>query len=118
MAEQPRRQEPSADTVALLFEQFGDVLIPLENVRARYFRNLSPERFRRVVRTGQIPLPITTLDGSRKAQAYIHITQLADYIEHRAACAADEQDIELPPPHTGAPATGPQGHHHEERKPS
>ncbi|WP_110641060.1 pyocin activator PrtN family protein [Salinicola sp. CPA57] len=73
-----------SSTVALLFEQFGDVLIPLEAVRARYFRNLGPDRFRRAIREGQIDLPVTTLDSSQKAQGFICIYHLAVLIERQA----------------------------------
>lgn len=82
-------------TVALLFEQFGDVLIPLESVRERYFRNLGPTRFRAAIREGRIELPITTLDGSNKAQPFICIYHLAVLIERQA----NDSVRQLPPRH-------------------
>ncbi|TFH84941.1 transcriptional regulator [Billgrantia azerbaijanica] len=83
--------EPTS-TVALLYRQFGDVLIPLEDVRRAYFRNRSAERFRRALREGTIPLPIVRLDESHKGQGYICLHQLAAYIEWRARRAALQQE--------------------------
>ncbi|MGY4876478.1 pyocin activator PrtN family protein [Vreelandella aquamarina] len=79
---------PDTSTVALLYEQFERVLIPLDDVRVAYFRNLNPETFRRALRSNRVPLPIVTLDDSEKATAYICIYQLAALIEHRAIKAA------------------------------
>ncbi|TFH86630.1 transcriptional regulator [Billgrantia azerbaijanica] len=83
--------EPTS-TVALLYRQFGDVLIPLEDVRRAYFRNRSAERFRRALREETIPLPIVRLDESFKGQGYICLFQLAAYIELRAQGAARALD--------------------------
>lgn len=73
-----------------LFRLFGDVLVPVEVVRVRYFRNLNGESFAKALAAGRIPLPITTLDPSRKGQPYIEIYQLAVYIDVRTHIA-DEQ---------------------------
>lgn len=75
---------PDTSTVALLFDQFGKVLIPLEDVRVAFFRNRSAERFRRALRERTIPLPVITLDNSQKGIAYVCIYQLAAFIEHHA----------------------------------
>ncbi|WP_278369545.1 pyocin activator PrtN family protein [Vreelandella titanicae] len=82
---------PDNSTVGLLHQQFGKVLIPVEEVRLAYYRNLNKETFRRVLRSFRIPLPVITLDVSEKAQSYICIYQLAAYIEHRAIEAAYAQ---------------------------
>lgn len=71
-------------TVGLLFEQFGDVLIPLDAVRTRYFRNINEKNFRAAIREGRIQLPVTTLDDSQKAQAFVCIYHLAVLIERQA----------------------------------
>lgn len=84
--------EPDS-TVALLYREFGDVLIPLEAVRMRYFRNRSPERFRRALRERTIPLPIVKLDESAKGQGYICLYHLAAFIEHRARESASERHV-------------------------
>jgi len=75
-------------TAALLRERFGDVLIPLEDVRKAYFRNRSADRFRRALREGVIPLPVVRLDASNKGQGFICLWQLAAYIDWHAAQAA------------------------------
>ncbi|WP_342594550.1 pyocin activator PrtN family protein [Salinicola lusitanus] len=73
-----------SSTVALLFEQFGDVLIPLDAVRGRYFRNLNEANFRAAIREGRIDLPVITLDRSQKAQPFVCIYHLAVLIERQA----------------------------------
>lgn len=80
-------------TVALLYREFGDVLIPLESVRVRYFRNRNEQTFRRALREGEIPLPVVTLDDSHKTPRYICLYQLAAYIEHQAREAAAQREV-------------------------
>lgn len=95
----PEWQEPEdaheTSTVALLFEQFGDVMIPLDAVRERYFRNLNMQNIRAAIRDGRICLPITTLDASQKAQPFVCIYHLAVLIERRAHASVKQ----LPPRH-------------------
>ncbi|RUR51694.1 hypothetical protein ELY40_16460 [Vreelandella populi] len=87
--------EASLDTstVALLYQQFGKVMIPLEDVRIAFFRNRSADRFRRALRERTIPLPVITLDNSQKGIAYVCIYQLAAYMEHYAVEAARSFDV-------------------------
>jgi len=68
---------PDPATVELLYRIFGDVMIPLEKVRERYFRNLNKESFAAEIATGRIQLPVTTLDSSRKAPKYAHVKHVA-----------------------------------------
>ncbi|GHC19266.1 pyocin activator PrtN family protein [Aidingimonas halophila] len=75
--------EPDTSTVALLYQRFGDVLVDLDSIRRAYFRNLSPDRFRRALREQRIPLPIVRLDRSAKAQPFISIYHMAALIEAR-----------------------------------
>ncbi|MDH4873041.1 pyocin activator PrtN family protein [Pseudomonas sp. BN515] len=86
--------QPRPMTVDMLFRMFGTVLIPLEDVRAKMFRNLNEKRFRLTVGTRRLPIPVTTVDGSSKALPFIEIHQLAAYIEHRATLA-DEDLVRL-----------------------
>ena len=58
---------PDADTVELLYRNFGDVLIPLDKLREQYFCYLNERSFIAEIISGRIQLPITTLDSSRKA---------------------------------------------------
>ncbi len=87
----PALEAQPVSTVGLLYREFGDVLIPLEAVRLRYFRNRNGETFRRALRDGEIPLPVITLDDSHKSPRYICLYQLAAYIEQRSRDAALER---------------------------
>lgn len=88
-------EEPLDDTstVALLYRQFGGVLIDPDRVRQAYFRNLNEATFRRALRDGRIPLPLVTLDDSAKAMTYVCIYQLAALIEARATHAAAQREV-------------------------
>ena len=81
---------PRPMTVELLFRMFGSVVIPVEEVRTKLFRNLNAEQFRRTLATERLPVPATTLDDSRKAPLFIEIHHLAAFVEHRAALADSE----------------------------
>ncbi|MCY1529375.1 Pyocin activator protein PrtN [compost metagenome] len=82
---------PRAQTVEMLFRTFGDVLAPVEQVRARYFRNLNDDNFTRALNASRVLLPVTTLDTSAKAPKFIDIRHLAIFIDTRA----DTADAEL-----------------------
>ncbi len=75
----------------LLYRTFGDVLIPIDKVRVQYFRNLNEQTFNDQLNSGRIPLPVTTLDSSRKALKYAHIRHVAALIDIRAHKADEEQ---------------------------
>lgn len=81
---------PESATVELLFRTFGDVLIPLDRIRERYFRNLNEQSFAAEISSGRIQLPITTLDTSRKAPKYAHIRHVASLIDIRAYKADED----------------------------
>ncbi|WP_444437469.1 pyocin activator PrtN family protein [Pseudomonas sp. A6] len=78
---------PRQETVALVYQIFGDVLVPLEQVRERWFRNLNRENFGKALACGRIALPVTTLDDSHKAMQYVAVDHLAAYVEQRASLA-------------------------------
>ncbi|WP_371370012.1 pyocin activator PrtN family protein [Pseudomonas sp. QL9] len=78
---------PRQETVALVYQIFGDVLVPLEQVRERWFRNLNRENFGKALACGRIALPVTTLDDSHKAMQYVAVGHLAAYVEQRASLA-------------------------------
>lgn len=81
---------PDAATVELLYRNFGDVLIPLDKLRAQYFRYLNEQSFIAEIISGRIQLPITTLDSSRKATKFAHIRHVAALIDIRAYKADEE----------------------------
>jgi len=85
---------PRPETVELLHRTLGDVLVPLETVRARYFRNLNKETFRKAIGE-RISLPITTLDPSRKAEEFIDIRHFASYLDSRAYQADESMAREM-----------------------
>lgn len=75
---------PRGQTVEMLYRTFGDVLAPVEQVRARYFRNLNDDNFTRALNAGRVPLPVTILDTSAKAPKFVDIRHLAIFIDSRA----------------------------------
>lgn len=80
---------PRAQTVELLYRTFGDVLAPIDQVRARYFRNLTADNFTRALNASRVLLPVTTLDASAKAPKFIDIRHLAIFIDTQAETADD-----------------------------
>ncbi|HCK4736129.1 TPA: pyocin activator PrtN family protein [Pseudomonas aeruginosa] len=72
---------PRPETVELLYRTFGDVLIPLEQLRTRYFRNLNEDSFSLAIKAKRIALP---LDPSRKAPLFVDVRHLAALIDSRA----------------------------------
>lgn len=85
---------PRGQTVELLYRTFGDVLAPVDQVRARYFRNLNDDNFTRALNAGRVALPVTSLDTSAKAPKFIDIRHLAIFIDS----LADAADAALAPP--------------------
>ncbi|RMQ45938.1 putative Transcriptional regulator [Pseudomonas cichorii] len=81
---------PDTATIELLYRTFGDVLIPLDKLRVQYFRNLNERTFVTEIESGRIPLPITTLDTSRKAPKFAHIRHVAALIDIRAYKADED----------------------------
>ncbi|SFB59006.1 pyocin activator PrtN family protein [Azotobacter beijerinckii] len=88
---------PPPDALERLFRVFGDELIPLEQLRARYFRNMNAETFKAAIGTERIPLPVTTVVTSNKRQQYVHLRHLAAYIEERAWLADEDLARRLSP---------------------
>lgn len=101
-------QAPDAATIELLYRTFGDVLIPIDQLRARYFRNLNERSFQTEIESGRIQLPITTLDCSRKAPKFVYIRHVAALIE-ASAYKADEA---LARTQDTSAAESPNGRHH------
>lgn len=92
---------PLPDTLGRLFQIFGDELIPIEEVRVRYFRNMNAETFKAALGTERIPLPVTTMVESNKRLSFIYIRHLAAYIEARASMADGELAQRLGPENEG-----------------
>ncbi len=81
---------PRSQTVELLYRTLGDLLVPVDVVRERYFRKLNPDNFTRALTSGRVALPITTLDPSAKQTRFVDIRHLAIFIDAQAD-AADEE---------------------------
>lgn len=93
---------PRSETTELLFRVFGDVLVPVDRVRAHYFRNLNEESFAGVLASTRLPLAKVTLEDSRKALQYVDIRYLAALIDARSAQADDDLHHKLNPETTEA----------------
>lgn len=76
-------RSPSSLLAALLFKRFGDVLIPVNDVRLAYFPRRSPNRFKRALRSGEIALPITRVDDSSRGDDLVSVHALAEFIIQR-----------------------------------
>ncbi|MGA3825371.1 pyocin activator PrtN family protein [Pseudomonas chlororaphis] len=81
---------PDSSTVEMLYRTFGDLLIPLEELRVRYFRNLNATTFAADIDAGRVPLPLITLKDSRKSNKYVHVRHLAAWIDIRTYKADEE----------------------------
>jgi hypothetical protein len=81
---------PRAQTVELLYRTLGDLLVPVDQVRERYFRNLNPDNFTRALASGRVALPVTNLDTSAKRPRFIDIRHLAILIDAQADAADTE----------------------------
>lgn len=89
---------PRGQTVELLYRTFGDVLAPVDQVRARYFRNLNDDNFTRAINAGRVPLPVTSLDTSAKAPKFVDIRHLAIFIDTQADAADTALTDAISPP--------------------
>lgn len=78
-------------TTFQLMAQYETLLIPVKSVAQDYF-GVSNQVLLRKVDAGTIPLPITKMEESQKAAKYVHIEDLAAYIEARRSEA--QRDFE------------------------
>jgi hypothetical protein len=68
----------------------GRAAVPLEQIVADYFPHLSVRKFLRKALGGQIRLPILRIEASQKSQKYVHLADLARYLDERRAAAVKE----------------------------
>ncbi len=79
------------NTVFLLMAQYnGAAVIPLDDVLSDYFWGQSRVQFLAKVDRGEIRIPVTRMEASRKAMVGIGLVDLADYIDARFAAARKE----------------------------
>lgn len=93
---------PRSETTEMLFRVFGDVLVPVDRVRAHYFRNLNEDTFATVLASLRLPVAKVTLEDSKKALQYIDIRYLAALIDARSAQADEDLHRKLNPETTEA----------------
>lgn len=86
---------PRAQTVELLYRTLGDVLVPADQVRIRYFGNLNQDNFTRAVNSGRLGLPVVALDTSAKAPKFIDIRHLAILIDNQADAADNDLAVKM-----------------------
>lgn len=80
-------------TLFLLMAQYdGQVLIPLDRVRADYFSHLTLEKLKMKVAAGQIDLLIVPIEKSQKSARGVHVNDLAAYLDTQHAKAKAEHD--------------------------
>jgi hypothetical protein len=70
--------------------QFNAPLLPIETVRANFFPHLSEDTFNRRARANDLGFPIVRADRSQKAAMFVHVEDLADYLESRRSAAMRE----------------------------
>lgn len=79
-----------ADLIKRLESQFNAPLLPLETVRTNFFPHLSEDTFNRRARANDLGFPIIRTDRSQKAAMFVHVEDLADYLESRRSVAVRE----------------------------
>lgn len=71
------------NTVFLLMAQFEKVAIPLEAVRKEFFGGMTDVAFKRCLSDGRIKLPVARASDSQKSERFVHVADLAAYIDER-----------------------------------
>ncbi|PRX09999.1 UNVERIFIED_ORG: pyocin activator protein PrtN [Martelella mediterranea] len=80
----PDNTSPRPKTIFFLMIQYeGRATITVEQVCEDYFAHLTPAKFLRKVSLGDIEIPVTQAEPSQKSQKYVHINDLADYIDRQ-----------------------------------
>lgn len=79
-----------SDLARQLESQFKTPLLALEVVRTNFFSHLSADSFNRRARANDLGFPVITAERSQKSAMFVHISDLAAYLESRRAVAARE----------------------------
>ncbi|MFD1558670.1 pyocin activator PrtN family protein [Paraburkholderia silviterrae] len=82
-----------SDLLTRLEAQFNAPLLPVEVVRANFFPHLSEEVFNRRARANDFGFPVMSADRSQKAAMFVHIEDLAAYLDTRRAVATREHAV-------------------------
>jgi hypothetical protein len=79
------------NTAFLLMAQYGGkAVIPLEDIRRDFFDHMSPEKMKRKVTTGALPLPVIRSEDSQKSWKGVHVMDLANYLDKQREAALKE----------------------------
>lgn len=77
-------------TVMMLMMMYDNrPVIPADRVAADWF-DLTLDRFLRKQSSGAIPLPVILMEESRKSFKGVHVQDLADFIDRKAAEARED----------------------------
>ena len=79
-----------SDLVKRLESQFNAPLLPAEVVRTNFFPHLSEDTFNRRARANDFGFPVISTDRSQKAAMFVHVEDLAAYLDSRRTVAARE----------------------------
>jgi hypothetical protein len=77
-------------TLQRLESQFNAPLLPMEVVRMNFFPHLSEDTFSRRARANDFGFPVVTSDRSQKAAMFVHVEDLAAYLDARRVVAVRE----------------------------
>jgi hypothetical protein len=78
-------------TLKRLEAQFNAPLLPIDTVRANFFPHLSEDTFNRRARANDLGFPIVRADRSQKSAMFVHVEDLAEYLESRRSAAVRER---------------------------
>jgi hypothetical protein len=77
-------------TLKGLESQFNAPFLPIEVVRANFFPHLSEDTFNRRARANDLGFPVIRADRSQKAAMFVHVEDLANYLDSRRTVAVRE----------------------------
>lgn len=79
------------NTLFLLMAQYNTAVVPLDVVCRDYFSHLSPQLLWRRYNSGELDMPIVSIDPtSAKSAKGVAINDLAEYLDRRAEQARTE----------------------------
>ncbi len=76
-------------TSFLLLAQYEKPLIPLKDISEEYF-GCAPGTAQKKASSGNLPLPIVRLSESQKSPLFVHINDLAEFIDKQTEKAREE----------------------------
>lgn len=77
-------------TLERLESQFNMSVLPMELVRTHFFPHLAEDTFSRRARANDFGFPVISSDKSQKAAMFVHIEDLAAYLDSRRTVAVRE----------------------------